>query len=1112
MTSQPFAKIEGALKAADNLVKVGSKFEALKALDDAIRHRKWKNNWTKTHEEIMLKHLALCVELKKMNYARDGLHQYKTTCQAVSIQSLEAVVRKFREAAEEKVNEAQKLGDAKAEDIDDLDEHETPETIMLRAIQGSQQAVATGPVAQTDVHVHFKFLWETYKAVLDVVKSHPRLEEVYHDTVQKACEFLRENKRPIEFKRLSDTVKRNWEDLAKPKSNSQNQVNPNNTNTIVLTLDTRFTQLRVASELDLWREAYSTAERVCDLLNALTAHKVKGYPKPKQRSSYYEYLAKIFWKSENYLFHAFACLKNVLIITNSKRDLALTEKQALASKAVMATLCILFQRSSDSVHSTLELAAEDSFQKAKKHAALFNAQAVPTRETIIQQLGEKALISFAIEPVKKLFELIESDFTPLSLCQDAKPYLEEIATVESLQDYVTPVKKIIFLRLMKQLSEVYANMTIENFERAASIVPFSTAEKWMANAARQQGINIQINYREKAIVFGATRKVDMKSMKQPLIEVGYKLQQAMQRIAPEELHKKEKFEKQKLLDEIDKRMKEELQKNRQRKEIIEQRKEDSERLKAQRDYEAMEKLRKEEMRTAEEERKRQLQEREIRAAQRQEEMKEQERLKKVKEQLEKIKEARSDFVIDGKKVINLTEEEIKKIDAGKIEAARDTQVKREQQNKVRDRKNERKRVDHVARAFREEERSKLDDWQEEVEEKDNEILNEAEDREYERLKEEHGKKIAEKKFLSEFASVKEEWMEEQLKDRYEEHLAMVKEQTKKNQEKAVQAKIQRARDRKEKERKENERKAADKRRQEEDEKRRKREEERRQQEEQEEAEREAERIKLEEERKQEEDAKREKRRAEQKAMDEMRERAEAKRKAREAELEAKAQGRSEEPEPERRRPERQEKPTDDTGSWRRGADEKDTGSWRSSREDWKSRSAAEREELNVRSRGEDEAPKERPRPAWKRDKEEKNDEGSWRQPKGNDENPWNARRDEGREREQPRRENAWANRKQLEEEDTKTSRPDTEAAEKGDDSQRRPVKPAVDETVKTAEAEDDDGFTAVVSGKKKKNKEAGAEEAEPEKKAPPPWKRSGDGSASTSAVAKGKDAPWKKGR
>merc|ERR1712113_849329 len=106
-------------------------------------------------------------------------------------------------------------------------------------------------------------------------------------------------------------------------------------------------------------------------------------------------------------------------------------------------------------------------------------------------------------------------------------------------------------------SEVYSNITIENFESAASIVPFSIAEKWMANAARQQGINIQINYSQKAIIFGAPRKVDMKSMRQPLIEIGSKLQQAMQRVAPEEQHKKEKLEKQGLSQNIVKRIEEE---------------------------------------------------------------------------------------------------------------------------------------------------------------------------------------------------------------------------------------------------------------------------------------------------------------------------------------------------------------------------------------------------------------------------------------------------------------------------------------------------------------------------------------------------------------------------
>ncbi|CAE7298646.1 crt [Symbiodinium pilosum] len=52
-------------------------------------------------------------------------------------------------------------------------------------------------------------------------------------------------------------------------------------------------------------------------------------------------------------------------------------------------------------------------------------------------------------------------------------------------------------------------MTIEDFENAASIVPFNIAETWMANASRQQGISIQINYMQKAIIFGAPTKVDM---------------------------------------------------------------------------------------------------------------------------------------------------------------------------------------------------------------------------------------------------------------------------------------------------------------------------------------------------------------------------------------------------------------------------------------------------------------------------------------------------------------------------------------------------------------------------------------------------------------------------
>jgi len=419
-----FQKPENALKRAEELVEIGKKQDAIDTLHLAIHNRRWRNNWSTVIEQIMIRHLDLCVELKKIRMAREDLYQYRSMCQAANIGSLEIVVRKFREAAEEKVNEAQKEQDAKLAEIDDLDEMEAPQTILLRAIQAHDTRQQS---QDRDVHAHFRFLWDAYRLVLDVLKFNVRLEGVYHETAQRAFEFCRSNQRPQEFKRLCDTLRKNFQDLSKRTGPiNQHQVNPNNPDTIIRTIDTRFAQLRTATELDLWREAYNTATEVCELMN-------KAKTKPKTRSEYFEYLAQIFWKSENYLFHGFACLKNVLFVKAVKRDLSKDDLQLMASKAVMATLCVPFQRSND-IHASLELATEGQFsphEKAKHHSTLFNAQSVPTRDTIIGQLVEKSLLQYAAEPVQRLFALIESDFTPLTLCQDAKPFLDQLSDENS---------------------------------------------------------------------------------------------------------------------------------------------------------------------------------------------------------------------------------------------------------------------------------------------------------------------------------------------------------------------------------------------------------------------------------------------------------------------------------------------------------------------------------------------------------------------------------------------------------------------------------------------------------------------------------------------------------
>jgi len=71
--------------------------------------------------------------------AREGLHQYRQTCQGVNIASLQHVVQEFRKAAEDKVNEARKQSEAKQlADMDDLDEMENEYPLVLKDLNKDQ--------------------------------------------------------------------------------------------------------------------------------------------------------------------------------------------------------------------------------------------------------------------------------------------------------------------------------------------------------------------------------------------------------------------------------------------------------------------------------------------------------------------------------------------------------------------------------------------------------------------------------------------------------------------------------------------------------------------------------------------------------------------------------------------------------------------------------------------------------------------------------------------------------------------------------------------------------------------------------------------------------------
>jgi translation initiation factor 3 subunit A len=107
-----FARPENALKRADELENVGLRQAALQVLHDIITSKKHRT-WSKTYEAIMMKHIDLCVDMKRRNTAKDGLMQYRNMCQQVNINSLEEVIKYFIKRAGDKAEEAQHKADVR---------------------------------------------------------------------------------------------------------------------------------------------------------------------------------------------------------------------------------------------------------------------------------------------------------------------------------------------------------------------------------------------------------------------------------------------------------------------------------------------------------------------------------------------------------------------------------------------------------------------------------------------------------------------------------------------------------------------------------------------------------------------------------------------------------------------------------------------------------------------------------------------------------------------------------------------------------------------------------------------------------------------------------------
>lgn len=467
-------RLDNVLKRAEELERMDKKVEALDFVYETLVSKRARSLQLVQLEPLFAKFIVLAVELRRGKYVKDGLHQYKKLVLATGPDGVSALVRAvdlLLAMSEDAVAKAQQQ--AEEVQVDDLEE-ENPHDLLLAMVSSEEAKDRTDREVVTP---WLKLLWENYRSVLDVLRNHSQLEEAYASVASQAFRFCLKFNRKIEFRRLAELIRTHlqyaatqskhyhadlaaakaeaiehagskditWEQIGAhmPPTAAQHPIDLSDANTLQRFLDTRFEQLQVAVELELWQEAFRSVEDVHSLFTV--TH--RGCP-VSSIASYYRTLAQVFAVSNNYLFHAAAWFRYFSLLSSHKG--AAADRRAVASFCILSVLCI-----------PRAAAAGPVSARERRWMALINLQRCPTRESLLQAVVSKNVLEHAAPELRALFSLLVQDFEPLTLKSDLEELVPALKTNPEFGSYAEQLAEVVASSIFEDLAVSYSETRLD---------------------------------------------------------------------------------------------------------------------------------------------------------------------------------------------------------------------------------------------------------------------------------------------------------------------------------------------------------------------------------------------------------------------------------------------------------------------------------------------------------------------------------------------------------------------------------------------------------------------------------------------------------------------------
>lgn len=487
----PVLRPENALKRADELISVGQRPAALQSLYEYLTARRIRWAQPAAVEPIVFRFLEIGVELKRGRLIKDALHQYKKLVQGSpeGLVSVGAVARKYIDLVEKKMASEQAKADEiqKEEEDDDLDGGITPENLLISVYENDQSVGGFNDEAVTS---WMKFTWESYRAVLDLLRNNSHLEITYSGVVSRSMQFCLKYKRKNEFKRLAEMLRQHLDAANYQQSKSGNNiVDLSDDATLQRYLDQRFHLVNVCVKLELWHEAFKSIEDVYHLMKMS-----KSPPKPSTLANYYENLAKVFLVSGNQALHTAAWEKFYkLYITNQNA----TEEDLKYYSSIILLSALSIQP------DYLPTVGYDPQVRLNR---LLDFESKRTKQETIEAALQEDIFSKVDADVKQLYELLELNYNADTIKDDLAKLLPKLESKSYFEQYAVPLRNMIVRKLFVSASQNYSVIDTDDLYELATLpaplnIGYWDMEKSLLQAAIEDYVTFTIDHGANTVTF-----------------------------------------------------------------------------------------------------------------------------------------------------------------------------------------------------------------------------------------------------------------------------------------------------------------------------------------------------------------------------------------------------------------------------------------------------------------------------------------------------------------------------------------------------------------------------------------------------------------------------------